>query len=183
MADIPFEIAHNVRDYGGSLAIMAPKKGRLLPLLISGFVFISLLSVHLTFVYGMLWRAKQYDLTGVVLIGVAAVGFGVMFFYYLRSLLSINEVLLLPDQQKIVLRRERSKRVVSEHSIDDIEVRTQDVQHEDMSRTPMTWFTLFDTNRRKQIFAIRPTGQGGEAMAVGDLEEFFNDVMRGGGKK
>lgn len=104
--------------------------------------------------------------------------FGFLTFINLKNILAITEVLLVPEERKIIIRRERSKKVVSEHSVDDIKFQHERVSQEDPSTPGMYWFTLYDTKLKKHIFSIRPgESQSDDAMAVGELEEFFNEIM------
>ncbi|MBD3345018.1 MAG: hypothetical protein GF401_08150 [Chitinivibrionales bacterium] len=180
MTDIPINIQENIKEYEDCLAIKAPEKGRLWPILISGAIFaLTFYSLTIT-IYRSINNIIEFNIASIAVMGIIAAAFGFVFIKFLYDLKTTTEVLLFPDQQKIVLRRERTKRVISEHSIDDIEIKVENVHHEDPSRTPMRWFTLFDTNRQKQIFAVRTAGQGGETIDTATLIDFFNEVM---GKK
>ena len=120
----------------------------------------------------------DFDIWGHLVLGGFTLLTGYLTFSNLKALIQLTEVLLVPEEQKIIVRRERSKKVVSEHSINDIEIKGQDVQHEEMYRSPMKWFTLYDKKLNKQIFSIRPgQSQTDGGMACGELKEFFNAVM------
>ncbi len=181
MVDITLNIEQNVKFYDQRFAIVAPRNGRIGPLVLACLFFVLMSAGTVSLVLGMpTENIAPIDYAGVSIFGIGAIISGLMFYNFLKSYFFAYEALLLPEQQKIVLRRERTKKVVSEHPIDDIEVRIESVHHEDPSRTPMRWFTLFDTNRQKQIFAVRTAGPGGETYDTAELKEFFYEVM---GKK
>lgn len=181
MVDIPFGIKDNVRQYGDHVAIVAPQKGRVLPVMLMSALFLFLLWACIGGGQRILSEGPaKNDAVMMSIFVVSMLVTGFITFSWIRQFLLLNEVLLLPEERKIVLRRERTKKVVAEHLFDDIELQDEKVHHEDMSRNPMIWFTLYDIRLQKQIFAIRPTGQGGDGMAVGELKEFFTNVMRSG---
>ncbi len=178
MINVPFTLEENVKQYCGSFAIAAPRKGRISATIGVGLVFILLLGGSGALLMRMLLdEIIAADYFGISILLVGTVIFGIMFYKFFKDLIMTTEVLLLPEDQKIVIRRERNKKVVSEHSIDDIEVKIEKVYHEDPGRSPMRWFTLFDTNRQKQIFAVRTAGDCGEAYDTAELRDFFWEVM------
>jgi hypothetical protein len=183
MVEIPFGIEDNIRQYGDHVAIVAPQKGRLLPVMLMSALFLFLLWACIGGLQRIVSEGPAKSdavMMSVFVVSMLVTGF--VTFSWIRQFLLLNEVLLLPEERKIVLRRERTKKVVAEHAIDDVELRDEKAHHEDMSRNPMIWFTLYDTRLQRQIFAIRPTGQGGDGMAVGELKEYFREVMRPGAK-
>jgi hypothetical protein len=181
VANVPDNLSENVAFSDDHYIIAAPHGGRIWPIMGVGALF---LTTAYYFVKAWFdWSGEQLtsnDYAGIVVIGCIATASGIMFFRFIINLLTVPEAHLLPEQRKIIIRSARTQKLLSEHSIDDIEVRIESVHHEDPSRTPMRWFTLFDTNRQKQIFAVRTAGHGGETYDTAELKEFFYEVM---GKK
>lgn len=169
----------NVKEYGDDLAVVASPKGRYAYLLIAAPIFLMVLAAEIGVVYKSI-TLEDYNATLMVhlLFSGIALLFGYLSFSNLKALIQLNEVLLLPEKGKILLRRERSKKVVSEHSIDDIQLQGEKVLW-DNAVNYTKFFTIFDTRSNKQIFSIRPgTNAVNSAGACNELEEFFNQVMR-----
>ncbi len=173
MLEIPMNLAENCVRKSDGFIIKAPEKNRYLPIVI-GFIMTAIA------IFGLIYGIYDNDTVKILMAMGMLVLFGLMGIHAVLQIFNIPEILLLPEKKKIILRSERTKKVISEHPIDDIEVRIESVHHEDPSRTPMRWFTLFDTNRQKQIFAVRTAGPGGETYDTAELKEFFYEVM---GKK
>lgn len=169
----------NVKEYGDDLAVVASPKGRYAYLLIAAPIFLFVLAAEIEIVYKSI-TIEDYNATLTVQLlfsGIASL-FGYLSFSNLKALIQLNEVLLFPAKRKIVLRRERSKKVVSEHSIDDIQLEGEKVLW-DNAVNYTKFFTIYDTRSNKQIFSIRPgTNALNSAGACNELEEFFNAVMR-----
>ncbi len=178
-------VAHdNVKEHNEYYAIRVSPNGRYSYVLIMGGLFLSVFSAEIAVIYKT-WTDADYNsaLTMHVLFSITALLFGYLAFSNLKSLFQLNEVLLVPEERKIILRRERSKKVVSEHSVDDIEINRERVMWEDNMQSSK-WFTLYDKRLQKQIFSIRPgEKQSDDAPACRELEEFYRTVMNPGHTK
>lgn len=178
MTDPHFEVTNNIKSYDQHLAIVTPKRGRLLPVVAMGAFLLLLLYLMLRTIYRVSMTGwNEGDPVFLVIVGGFAILIGILFYRKVSALVSAPEALLLPEERKIVIRRERTKEIVSEHAVEDIEVRKHDAYHEASSSKTRPWFVLYDTKRGKQVFAIRPAGEGGKA--AGELERVFGEVMRG----
>lgn len=169
----------NLKEYGDNFAVVASPKGRYAYSLITAPIFLMAVVAEIGVVYKTI-TLEDYSATLTVhlLFSGIALLFGYLSFSNLKALIQLNEVLLLPEKRKIVLRRERSKKVVSEHSIDDIRLEGEKVLW-DNAVNYTKFFTIYDTRSNKQIFSIRPgTNAVNSAGACNELEEFFNEVMR-----
>jgi hypothetical protein len=170
----------NVKQDGDHYAIVATGKGRLTPLLWITPLFLIIAFAAVRMLYNeIVDPTYSHSIAGYLMIIGGTALFGYLTFSMLISLIRVTEVVLVPEKRTIVVRRERTKRVVSEHAADDIEIRHERVRHEDPSRTSrMHWFTLYDTRREKEIFSIRPGEyEDLDAQSVNELEEFFKAVM------
>lgn len=154
----------------------ANKNGRLVYLFLTAPFFLLFLHVTIFRFYNDI-IAKDFDLASyLVMVGGASL-FGYMSISYLIQLINIKELVLLPDEKKVQVRLERNKKVVSEHSRDNISLTKQRVSHEEPYRASMQWFTVFDTSTNKQLFCIRPGTRHTDRMAIEELTDFFHAVM------
>jgi len=170
--------AENVYESDGRYVVQANKKGRLVyPSLVGPLFFLFLYT--LIFIIREQFIDPDYNATAVTWITLTLPNliFGYMFITYIVQLINIKELVLIPDEKKVQVRLERNKKVVSEHSRDNISLTKQRVSHEEPYRASMQWFTVFDTSTNKQLFCIRPGTRHTDRMAIEELTDFFHAVM------
>ena len=138
MIDIPLSAKENIKKYENCFAIGIASNGRWNYSLFTMFFFI-LLFVGFLSLMDRIITVEFYidDLYGLTLEFIGASLFGYMSLTSIWYLIQLPEVLLYPKQKKIVIRRERDKKIISEHSIDNIEHRVDKVMHADPARIKM----------------------------------------------
>jgi len=176
MIDMLSTAAGNVYKEGDSYILNANRSGRLIYLFLTAPFFLLFLYVTCYRVYNDIID-RYFDIASYVIMVAAGALFGYMSISYLIQLINIKELVLIPTEKKVQVRLERNKKVVSEHSRDDISLSKQRVSHEEPYRASMKWFTVFDTTSSKQLFCIRPGTRETDGMAVEELTEFFTAVM------
>lgn len=165
-------VEKNIIKHDDCLAITATQSSWLrewAAALITGTVFLMIVIGVLT-AFIVRDELQSVDYVFAIVMGVFAIISGYMTYIYAHANLFYSEVLLYPKHKKIVLREMRTKKIKSEHAIENIEIQTDRVMHSDPARLPMAWFTIYDTKLDKKIFSIRPE-------SIIDLEEFFYEEM------
>jgi hypothetical protein len=178
MIDILSTAAGNVYSEGNCFIINANKNGRFLYLfLTTPFFLLALFGLPYRIYIDIVDPESGLEILSYLFLFFLLSLFGYMSISYLIQLINIKELVLIPTEKKVQVRLERNKKIVSEHSRDNISLTKQRVSHEEPYRASMKWFTVFDTSTNKQLFCIRPGTRETDGMAVEELTEFFNAVM------
>ncbi len=168
----------NAYEHTGSYVIHANRRGRFPYLILTTFFFLLILAGLLVNLWRLITERDGLNVMGFLVFGSICAVFGYMSISYLIQLINIKELVLLPDQGKVQVRLERNKKVVSEHPIGNVSFTKDRVEHEEPYRASMKWFTLYDTKMKEQLISIRPGNRDTDGIAVEELTEFFQSVMR-----
>lgn len=97
---------------------------------------------------------------------------------YIVGLFTKKVVILLPETGKIQMRSVWTRKIVSEHAINYIEIPNDTVKWEG-NDFDNSYFTLYDRFLNKTLFSIRPGEHvTDDFVGVSELTDFFNSIMR-----
>lgn len=178
MLDMLGTAKNNVYENSGAFIIHANRGGRYLYLALTSLFFLISLAAVVSDIARLISPDRKFSgIGGFVFVGGICAVFGYMSISYLIHLINIKELVLLPNQNKVQVRLERNKKVISEHSADNVALTKDRVEHEEPYRASMKWFTVYDTISKEQLISIRPGNRDTDGIAVEELTEFFQSVM------
>jgi hypothetical protein len=149
------------------------------PLLIAGGLFL----VFAYFVGEIVYKqitVPSYSVTiGYLLFfSISFLVFGFLALVILKRVVLITELLLIPKQRKVIIRRARSKKVLSEHCIDNIALSSAAQRDKHPLLEVSYWFTLYDIKTNALLFAIYSDDEMGiGSIGYGELNDLYKQIM------